>query len=170
MQQSRRAKRMQRHHKRYGRGSALNLVSLMDIFTILVFFLLVNSADVEVLPSAKDIELPESTSTVKPQDRIVVMISGENILIQGKAVVATTDVLNSEQSTVAPLLQAIKQLEQRALQRDNASTPEDREINIMADRDTPYKLLKKVMLTCTEANFGKISLAVLQRPEVVNGS
>ena len=78
--------------------------------------------------------------------------------------------LHSEQSTVAPLLRAIKQLEQRALQRDNASTPEDREINIMADRDTPYKLLKKVMLTCTEANFGKISLAVLQRPEVVNGS
>ena len=60
-----RAARMDRHHKRHKRSTALNLVSLMDIFTILVFFLLVNSSDVEVLPSAKDVQLPESIAETK---------------------------------------------------------------------------------------------------------
>ena len=60
MQYMGRAARMDRHHKRHKQGVSLNLVSLMDIFTILVFFLLVNSSDVEVLPNAKDVQLPES--------------------------------------------------------------------------------------------------------------
>ena len=60
MVKSARAKRMEKHHKRHGKNVGLNLVSLMDIFTILVFFLLVNSSDVETLPNAKDLQLPES--------------------------------------------------------------------------------------------------------------
>ena len=54
MVRSGRAKRMEKHHKRNKSTAALNLVSLMDIFTILVFFLLVNSSDVETLPSTKE--------------------------------------------------------------------------------------------------------------------
>lgn len=168
MQQSRRARRMERHHKRYGRSAGLNLVSLMDIFTILVFFLLVNSSDIEVLPNAKNIELPESTSVTKPKDRILVMVNADNILIQGKVVAKTADVLSSKQSIITPLLNAFKSLEKRILSRDSASKPEEREINIMADKNTSYQLLKKVMMTCTEANFGKISLAVMQRADVVD--
>ena len=57
MVKSARAKRMEKHHKRNKGTAALNLVSLMDIFTILVFFLLVNSSDVETLPNAKDLQL-----------------------------------------------------------------------------------------------------------------
>ena len=56
-----RAARMERHHKRHKGGAGINLVSMMDIFTILVFFLLVNSSEVEVLPNAKEFVLPDST-------------------------------------------------------------------------------------------------------------
>ena len=82
MQKSQRAKRMDRRHKRSKLGGALNLVSLMDIFTILVFFLLVNSSDVEVLPNAKDVQLPESIAEEKAKETVVILIGDEDILVQ----------------------------------------------------------------------------------------
>ncbi len=84
MVKSKRAKRMERHHKR-GKGAPLNLVSLMDIFTILVFFLLVNSSDVEVLPNAKDVQLPESIAEEKAKETVVIVIGDDDIIVQGIA-------------------------------------------------------------------------------------
>ena len=67
MNTSRRAKRMERNHKR-NKQSSLNLVSLMDIFTILVFFLLVSSSNVQQLPNSKDISLPTSVADKAPKE------------------------------------------------------------------------------------------------------
>ena len=55
MKNSRRMKRMSRNRQTLTR---MNLTSLMDVFTILVFFLLVNSASTEVLETPKQITLP----------------------------------------------------------------------------------------------------------------
>ena len=63
-----RAARMSRHHKRRKQGAGLNLVSMMDIFTILVFFLLVNSSEVEVLPNTDSVQLPESIAETNPRE------------------------------------------------------------------------------------------------------
>ena len=57
-----RGKRLERKASEQRRGGTLNLVSLMDIFTILVFFLLVNSAAVEVLPTPQAMTLPNSSA------------------------------------------------------------------------------------------------------------
>ena len=77
---------MEKHHKRHAAGGALNLVSLMDIFTILVFFLLVNSSDVEVLPNAKDVQLPESIAEEKAKETVVILIGDDNILADGEKI------------------------------------------------------------------------------------
>jgi biopolymer transport protein TolR len=82
---SRKAERMQKHHKRHKTGG-LNLISLMDIFTILVFFLLVNSQDVETLPNAKDIQLPESYAEEKARENVVILVTDDAILVQGRPV------------------------------------------------------------------------------------
>ncbi|MGB5491712.1 MAG: biopolymer transporter ExbD, partial [Woeseiaceae bacterium] len=83
MVKSARAKRMDKHHKRNRGAGALNLVSLMDIFTILVFFLLVNSSDVETLPNAKDLQLPESIAEQKAKETVVILIGEVDIIVQG---------------------------------------------------------------------------------------
>ena len=83
MKMSRRAKRMERHHKRGRRLPGFNLIALMDIFTILVFFLLVNSSDVEVLPNTKSLKLPESVANKKPEETLVVMVNDKDILVGG---------------------------------------------------------------------------------------
>ena len=88
MKESRRSLRMQRHHKRNKQAASLNMVSLMDIFTILVFFLLVSATDQEAMPTMKDIKLPEATSEAKPKTNIVILVSNDMISIQGRNVVA----------------------------------------------------------------------------------
>lgn len=162
MIKSRRAKRMERHHKR-GKGAPLNLVSLMDIFTILVFFLLVNSSDVEVLPNTKDVQLPESIAEEKAKETVVIVIGDEDIIVQGTPVAKVRDILALVGNDIPELRQALLSQNDRVLRREAQQDIESREVTIMADKDIPYRLLKKVMATCTQSDYGQISLAVLQK-------
>jgi biopolymer transport protein ExbD len=160
---SRRAKRMERQHVRHGRGRTLNLVSLMDIFTILVFFLLVNTSDGEILPTHKSVELPESISEQQPRVTVTLMVNEDNILLHGQ-VITTVEKLMEEQGSYSRVLQDAL-VEQTGAGSSTGSDPvEPREATIMGDKAIPFSLLKKVMAACTQAGFNRISLAVLQKP------
>ncbi|MGB5347397.1 MAG: biopolymer transporter ExbD [Woeseia sp.] len=163
MKMSARAKRMDRRHERAKKGGALNLVSLMDIFTILVFFLLVNSSEVEVLPNAKDIQLPQSISEEKARETVIILIGEDQILVQGKPIARVEDVLQLSGNIIVELKEALRRQSDRVLRREASEDIENREVTIMGDKEIPYRLLKKVMATCTDANYGKISLAVMQK-------
>ncbi len=163
MKMSRRAKRMERQHVRHGRGMTLNLVSLMDIFTILVFFLLVNTSDGEILPTHKSVELPESISEQQPRVTVTIMVNEENILLHGQVVVSVANAMK-EQGSYSKALQAALIEQAGAAPGTGRDPAERREATIMGDKEIPYRLLKKVMATCTQAGFNRISLAVLQQP------
>jgi len=155
---------MDRRHKRGKKATvALNLVSLMDIFTILVFFLLVNSSNVEVLPNTKDIQLPESIAEEKAKETVVIVISEVDIIVQGTLVAKVKDVLARTGNDIPQLRQALLSQNDRVLRKEAQDDIAGREVTIMADKDIPYRLLKKVMATCTQSDYGQISLAVLQR-------
>lgn len=157
-----RAARMDRHHARHRKGVSLNLVSLMDIFTILVFFLLVNSSDVEVLPNAKDVQLPESIAESKARESVIILITDSEILVQGRVVSRIDDVLASGDLVIPALRDALVAQAGRALLTTDEDAA-DREVTIMGDKEIPYHLLKRVMATCTDADYGRLSLAVLQK-------
>lgn len=163
MKMSARAKRMDRRHSKAKKGGALNLVSLMDIFTILVFFLLVNSSDVEVLPNAKEIQLPESIAEEKAKETVVILIGDTDIIVQGTPVAKVDDVMQRSGNSIPELKAALLRQNDRVLRRTAENDVANREVTIMGDRDIPYRLLKKVMATCTESDYGRISLAVLQK-------
>ena len=158
---SRRMKRMARSKSRKPPG--LNLVSLMDVFTILVFFLLVNSASSEVMEPPKEITLPDSVVETKPRETVVIMVTEESILVQGEPVALTPDVVESK----APIVEAIKatliQQRQRVIGVSTKTVAESKEVTILAHKTIPFKVLKKVMSSCTSAGYGKISLAVIQK-------
>jgi len=162
MVKSGRAKRMAKHHKR-NKGGALNLVSLMDIFTILVFFLLVNSSDVQTLPNAKDLQLPESIAEEKAKETVVILIGEVDIIVQGTPVAKVADVMKIVGNDIPELREALKSQNDRVLRREAQEDIAGREVTIMGDKDIPYRLLKKVMATCTASDYGQISLAVLQK-------
>ncbi|MFO7275452.1 MAG: biopolymer transporter ExbD [Pseudomonadota bacterium] len=167
MSTSNRVKRMERHHKR-ARPATLHLVSLMDIFTILVFFLLVNQAEVQALDVPDTIELPESMAVERPSETVVVMVTPEEILVQGAPVAKTADVESQEGLIVAPLRDALKAQSDRILRAQAAADIASREITILGDKSVPYRVLKKVMATCTDADYGRLSLAVVQKEEAMN--
>ena len=163
MVKSGRAKRMAKHHKRNRGAGALNLVSLMDIFTILVFFLLVNSSDVETLPNTKDLQLPESIAEEKAKETVVILIVEVDIIVQGTPVAKVADVMNIKGNDIPALREALVSQNDRVLRRESQEDIEGREVTIMGDKEIPYRLLKKVMATCMASDYGQISLAVLQK-------
>ena len=163
-QHSKRAKRMQRHHKRNKSRATLNMVSLMDIFTILVFFLLVSSSTVQEMPNSKEIKLPESIADKLPKETVVIMVSDNDIVVQGQKVADVADVLRSNRPDIKELKQALdNQSKRRLVKKAPDGKPVNRDVTIMGDREIPYMLLKKIMYTCTVASYGNISLAALRK-------
>jgi len=143
----------------------LNLVSLIDIFTILIFFLLSSATEVETLPSFKAVKLPESSSEAQPKETIVVTISGAEIIVDGRKVADVAEVMRSEADVIAPLKAELELLAKRqVIRKENQAT--QTAVTIMGDKDIPYKLLRKVMVTSARANFTDVSFAVRQRLEV----
>jgi len=142
------------------------MISLMDIFTILVFFLLVSSTTVQDLPSTKKIKLPESIADKLPKETVVIVVSNEDILVQGNKIVDVKSVINSNRPDIAELKEALQnQAERIIVKKTPDGKPINRDVTIMGDKEIPYKLLKKIMYTCTLASYGNISLAVTRKTE-----
>lgn len=161
MKESRRAKRMKRHHERGAdKNATLNMVSLMDIFTILVFFLLVSAASSDVLPTPKNIKLPRSTTETMPKDNIVIIVGDNKILLQGKKVLDTKMVVTSKKLMIMPLYNELIILAKSNATRKTKNNIVTKGVTIMGDKEIPYILLKKIMLTCAAAKFVNISFAV----------
>jgi biopolymer transport protein ExbD len=163
MKQSLRAKRMAKHHRRLNQTSKVNLVSLMDIFTILVFFLLVNSGDVEVLQADKSIKLPASVSEQVPDNNLLVVVSATDVVVGGRSVGKIAELLASTGDKFIPLETELKYQAEKAGPLKEADQLNGRPVTIMADQKLPYTLLKKIMTTCAAAEYRAISLAVTQK-------
>jgi biopolymer transport protein TolR len=163
---SNRARRMADHHLRHRADAQLNLIPLIDILSVMVSFLLVYSTEVEVIQNTKGIEIPQSIAETQPRRSVVVMITKTDLFVQGERIAAVSEVTASPAPIIAVLRDALKRpmlVGTEVSQQDIAS----REITIMADKSLPYEVLKKVMTTCTDADYGRISLAVLQKDKPV---
>ncbi len=160
MKMSRRAKRMALHHRRHKGTGALNMVSLMDIFTILVFFLLVNANEVELITPPKSVSLPESTAQARPQQTVTVTVSPDAILVNERKILGISRQLLAGEGPLNSLVKALAALE-------NAQDTEHATLTVLADRSIEYALIKRILQSATAAGFADIALAVLQAPEAL---
>ncbi|MCI0517862.1 MAG: biopolymer transporter ExbD [Woeseiaceae bacterium] len=145
----------------------MNLTSLMDVFTILVFFLLVNTGSVEIMEAPKTVTLPESRVETKPRETIVIFISPDEVLVQGEPVALVADILDDSAATVGNIGARLAELNEQVLGPSTRHVAESREVTILADKSVPFAVVKKVMSTCTREGIENISLAVIQRPSQV---
>ena len=143
--------------------SGLNLTSLMDVFTILVFFLLVNQSAVEVIEPPKQIKLPDSVVEAKPRQTVTIMVSADAILLQGEPVVSVAEVLGTKNEHIAALSEKLAQLRENIIGLNTATVAKSNEITILSDKTIPFKVLKRLMSTCTNTGYTRISLAVIQK-------
>ena len=159
------------HHLHQREDAYLNLIPLIDILSVMVAFLLVYSVDVEVVPNSKGVEIPQSTADVLPNHSVVVMITRDQIFVQGELVADIADIADPRAAVIEPLLAVLL----RPMVGVDAEAQEvalaSREITVVADKSLPYDVVKKVMTTCTEAAYGRISLAVIEKdkPAVPGG-
>ena len=151
------------HHLHKREDVYLNLIPLIDILSVMVAFLLVYSVDVEVVPNSKGVEIPQSTADVLPNHSVVVMITRDQIFVQGELVADIAHIADSRTDVIAPLLAVLLRpmvgIDAEAQEAALAS----REITVVADQSLPYDVVKMVMTTCTEAAYGRISLAVIEK-------
>jgi biopolymer transport protein ExbD len=167
MSTSHRARRMAEHHARHKASAELNLIPLIDILSVMVSFLLVYSTEVEVIQNSKGIEIPQSVAQMSPKQSVVVMITKTDLLVQGVRITSVADVSANKDSPIVPLLRDALKRPQIAGQEVSERDLANREITIMADKSLPFDVLKRVMATCTDSDYGKISLAVLQKEKPV---
>ena len=164
MRNSRRMKRMSRNRMKI---TKMNLTSLMDVFTILVFFLLVNSGSVELVEAPKEVNLPESSEETKPRETVVIFVSPEEVLVQGSVVASVSDVLEGDESSLDPLIAQLASLKDRIIGQSTLTAAESQEVTILADRSVPFVVVRRIMSACTAEGYENVSLAVIQKPPQV---
>jgi biopolymer transport protein ExbD len=164
VRQSRRIKRMSRNRLKI---SKMNLTSLMDVFTILVFFLLVNSGSVELVEAPKDVKLPESIEESKPRETVVVAVSPETVMVQGKLVALVDDIMNDKEDSLNGLAARLAELSESVIGSSTMTVAESQEVTILADKDVPFIVVRKIMSACTGEGYENVSLAVIQKPTQV---
>ncbi len=161
MKMPRFAGRAAEYRKQAKGGGGLNLVSLMDIFTILVFFLLVNSSSVQEMPNSKSVKLPQSTSDRLPEETLLLLVNSQHILVQGRPIVTLAEIAGQEGLIVEPLLDELQHHAARKGLLEEGAAPG--EVTIMGDKEISYSLLKRIVATCSRANYSSISLAVMRK-------
>ena len=162
MNSSRRIARMTRNKRAVPK---LNLAPLMDVFTVLVFFLMVNSASVETLQQPKQISLPESVVEAKPRDTVVIYVSRDEVLVQGVPVARVADIQATENVEIEPISVRLAELSESVIGLSTQTVADSLEVTILADKSIPFSVLKKIMATCTGQGYTRVSLAVVQRAE-----
>jgi biopolymer transport protein TolR len=155
--------RIKRHRQRRHGANHFALIPFIDMMTILVVFLLAHTADVDILPNTKNISIPQSLSDRKPSAAVVVMVTKDSVYVDGNLVGSVADVAANTGPVYGPLKAALLTQNERMLGGARQTDISKREVTIMGDRGTPYSLLKKIMLTCSDAEYGKVSFAVLER-------
>jgi len=162
MRQSRRLKRMERYNKNH--FVRLNLIPMLDVLSVLVFFLLFHSFNGD-MPEQR-LNLPQSVVETKPRGTVAITVTPEAVLVQGEPVIATPALYDDRVGTVREVTDRLAQI-QRSMENEAGTGThagnEIREITLLADKTIPFNVLKKVMTSCTASGYGKISLAVIQK-------
>jgi len=156
MNESRRMRRMERNNRK-GEGLGLNLIPMMDVLTVLVLFLLFHSFNGE-MPEQR-IELPDSVVETRPRETLAIVVNPAAVMIQGAPVVSTSELYEDRIGMVVQIKERLEELEREI----GITAPESKEITLLADKTIPFKVLKKIMSTCTASGYGRISLAVVQK-------
>ena len=164
MRSTRRIKRMSRNRTKI---TKMNLTSLMDVFTILVFFLLVNSGSVEVMEAPKTLTLPESRVEANPRETVVIVVSADQVIVQGKAVAVVAGILDEEPAAMDPIASRLAELKENIIGPNTKAVAGSQEVTILADRSVPFIVIKRIMSICTGEGYENVSLAVIQKPSQV---
>ncbi|MBI5599351.1 MAG: biopolymer transporter ExbD [Deltaproteobacteria bacterium] len=148
--------------------ATLTLTSMMDMFTIILVFLLMNySTQGDILVSDPRLKLPVSTSDKPPRMRLIVQATYDDIIVDGVRVAGVKEALAGVGFLIKPLYGELNEHARKTefIARKNAAVKFTGEVIIQGDKRIPFVLLEKIMFTCGQAGYNTISLAVMSSRE-----
>ena len=142
---------------------ALNLTSMIDMFTILVVFLLKSySAEGQIVTVSDALTLPESRSEQKIELNLEIIVTNDAIVVDGEPIVFVDETIMSEGNPIPILVERLSDhLEYTRLMR-GTTDEEEMKVNIQGDVATQAILLQRVMSSCALAGYATQNLAVLK--------
>jgi biopolymer transport protein TolR len=167
-----RLKRMLRRGGGGGGHGMPALIPMIDMLTIMVVYLLVHAADYEILPNTKNIAIPMSFAEVAPRQTVTVLVTKDALFVNGAQVMTVAALTAAPEAVVEPL-RGVLAAESKRIASESVGTAAAAatrtEVTVMADKGLPYATLKKIMSTCSAAEFAKLSLAVVEREDAYKG-
>jgi len=117
---------------------------------------------VETLVSTKAVDLPLAMAEKVPKQTVLLVIAGDDIIVDGRRIASVAQVMTAAEDTIPALKAELDVLITRtAVRAENKA--DQQAVTIMADKQMPYSLLRKVMTTCAQASFADVSFAVRRR-------
>ncbi len=153
------------HHRGHGMPA---LVPMIDMLVILVVYMLVHTADYEIMPNTKNISVPQSVSESKPHESTVMMVTKDTIFVNGTPTATVADIDAGKLPAMTALKTSLSTETQKRTVSDK-NDPAAREVTVLADKTLPYSVLKKIMMAATAADVGKLSLAVTEKERAFTG-
>lgn len=150
----------------------LKLTSMIDMFTILLVFLLKSfSMEGEIMSVARDLHLPESTATTPPKATPILVVTQDWLILDGDPVEKVETVRELKTTSIPALRERLQKLRKFSEQLGALDTSFNfkGKITIQGDREIPFEILKKVMFTCGQVGFNNMNLAVNQQERVAHG-
>lgn len=141
-------------------SAKLSLIALMDIFTILVFFLLLNSGDSQHIENAKFVKLPDSSSGKAPHADLMLTVDVDQLYLGEQPVADVAAIMAEPEELIEPLQLALTEHKLKMGELTPFQKEHGLSLTIMGNREVPYTLVRSVMQTCREQGFRNISLAV----------
>lgn len=143
----------------------LNLNSMMDMFTIILLFLLkVYSTEGQMVQPSQYLTLPKSSIEKIPEVALDLSISKEWVVVNNKPIVKVTDLLKSKRLVIPELQQELLMYANEAEKmQERLGQPFSGSISIQGDREIPYRVLVKVMATCGKSKYPNMRLFVYQK-------
>jgi biopolymer transport protein ExbD len=157
------------HHGKKSTFADLLITPLVDMFVIIVLFLIANfSATGEVMMMTKDIQLPEAINVKEAEMNPVVMVSNENVSISGTIVGRVEDLVKDEYLNIPALEEKLRDMKKQfedlhAMAGSGADNTFKGDVNIQANKEVEFKIIKRVMFSCATAGYTNINFAVLTK-------
>lgn len=155
------SKQLQGGGKKLAANAELLLTPLIDMFVILVVFLIMNfSASGELVSLSKDIQLPQASVTDEIERAPIIQISANTVAIEGVKVGDSEDILKDPDLRIPELTDKMQEM-RKIDEMMHPGQPFKGQVIINADKDIDFKLVRKVMFAAADAGYINFNYAVL---------
>ena len=156
-----------KRHKTDPGEARLQLTSMMDMFTIILVFLLKTySTHGQLINPSQDLTLPTSMVQHPPELGLDVTVSADWILVNEKPVEQTRNIMTQDRYIVPRLQEELLRYGREAEKMEEMYGAKfSGKVTIQGDKNLPYRLLIKVLYTCGQSNYPNMRLVVYKKEE-----